>query len=208
MAASRGTGAAMAGDETDPMRIFHVVPAPFHDGCYVVTRATMEDADRRLAEYEERYAFETFGDLRRSDSIDLLIEQLDNYGVGLDTYLATIEQSAGIAPSSNDAAQRLAALVDADFFGAEESEAPSDSTLLAGSDEYDTDPLYFTTTVYGACTRADLSAAGLEKFVVAESGEASPMTGDEVDEFVPDDDVETVVAALVAGGYTVVRDDQ
>lgn len=198
----------MAGGETDPMRIFHVVRAPFHDGCYVVTQATVDDADQRLIAYEERYALETFGDLRRSDSIELLIEQLDELGVGLDSYLTTIEQSAGITPGSDDAAQRLAALMDVDFFGAEESEVPSDSMLLSDNEEYGTDPFLFAMAAYGERTRADLAAAGIDRYVVGAPGESSPMTGDVVDDFVPDDDVEAVVAALVARGYTVVRDDQ
>jgi hypothetical protein len=193
-------------------RVLHVVWSPFEDVAHVVSAKTIAAAEAA----DETPALVDFGDLRRQGDLDEIGERLGKFGEGtVDEYVTAIEQSADRSRGSGDLAERLASVADVPFGGVTEEEfvpengrsLPADSTDFRSEWEIEEAPAeeYRGYQLIAQAMSRDIPSDVFEQFAESRHGNSPAFSG-HIDDSVPADQLESLIAVLKARGYTVVRD--
>lgn len=193
-------------------RVLHVVWSPFEDVAHVVSASTIAAANAA----DEMPVLVDFGDLRRHGDLDELGERLGNFGEAtVDEYVAAIEQSADRSPVSDDLAERLASVADVPFDGLTEEEfdpengryLPADGTDFRSEWEIEEAPAeeYRGYQVIAQAMSRDIPIDVFKQFAESRHGNSPAFSG-HIDDSVPADQLDGLIAVLKARGYTVVQD--
>jgi len=191
-------------DHPVPSVLYVVTDRWAEDAVYLVTA----DSVARAAEVAAQLGTPaTFGELRRADNLDELERRISQFAE-IDEYVAAIERSAGRQRSSDQLEERLAALVDVDFEGAESDDLgylPGDAASTLDDEEWALDqPASRFWNVLQSATRSDVPDDLFRQF--CEARDSGRPGGDFLGYGVRDGLLDALVAALEQRGYRVVRD--
>lgn len=196
----------MRSGDASPIR-FHVIGRYLHvetdeEGFYVVSDATLQ----RARQAGERGVAECFGDLRRQGDLTEIERRLSDYdsAATLTGYVEEIERSIGCESGNSDIAARLASLGDVEFAGAStvKAEYPADWEDFRTESERDAEWEDPEAQIIAQATMSDLPAEFVKKYCRS----SSDMFGTDVDEYVPAELIDELVAALRAEGHEVTGD--
>ena len=178
----------------------HVVGG--HLGTHIVSAASIAEAAARQDEADRIAGLETFGDLRRSDELDLLADRLDQRCCEAEDYVTAIERAAG-RTATGSWEERLAALASVAFEGDDESNAPGDGESIYSTDEQAEmgDGTGVRLGYLESAMGDDLPDDLLEQFARSDA-----MFNAETVWWLEDDHVQPMIAALKGRGYSVVED--
>ena len=179
----------------------HVVGNMFGPGVHIVSSKTIAAAEAADA----APLLWTFGDLRRHD-LEELAERLGSYGpVELLDYVEAIEQSVGWEPAGNNHAERLAALVDVVFDGTDEFPADGEEFRPDWEAEDMADESLRGYALSATSMSSDIPEDLFRKFASSTNG-SSPAFSGRIDDHVAEEQIDGLIAALEARGYTVTQD--
>ena len=199
-------------DGTDNMPVLHVVWSHFDDAAHIVSAQTIAAAEAADA----APMLVDFGDLRSDGGIDELRDRLANlFDVSVEEYVAAIEQSAGRQPVSDDIAGRLAAVADVSFDGrtGDGSDSENGRDLPADDDDFRSDweieeapaEEYRVYQIIAQAMSHDIPSDVFKEFAESHYGNSPAFSG-HIDDNVSAADLDALIAALEARGYTVIRD--
>ena len=174
-------------------------------GIHLVNAGTLEAASNAPGEADATPYYADYGELRRSGDLEFLADRLQRgFGLTLEEYADEIERSADLAPASPDISARLAALDDVDFDGTEDGFAPPDRDDFRAEweldNEVEVENLWAHTVAMGMCD--DVPSDILAEFNAFQH----LMFVDYQYCAVPDDQLDAMIAALQARGFTVERE--
>jgi hypothetical protein len=175
----------------------------WYDGYHLVNQATIDSAGE-AQEAQEAPGYENFGELRRSDDLDMLSDYLRDYDVTLEEYAASIERAASMPTFVGSIEDRFAALVSVDFGGDDGDNTPSDDDEFRSQDELDSEVADENVFMHAISTAM---AEDVPTDLINEFGtQVSPMFVEYTVTYVDEEHLEPLIVALEARGYTVVRD--
>lgn len=192
-------------DEVNSNATTPPVPAVLHvvyteTGIHLVNAETLAAASNAQEEADATPYYADYGELRRSGDLELLADRL--VGLTLEEYADQIERSADLTPASPDISARLAALDGVDFDGTEDGSAPPDRDDFRPEWELDNEVenVWAHTVAMGMCD--DVPREILAEFNAFQH----LMFVDYQYCAVPDDQLDAMIAALQARGFTVERE--
>jgi hypothetical protein len=175
----------------------------WYDGYHLVNQATIDSAGE-AQEAQESPSYENFGELRRSDDLDMLSDHLRNHDVTLEEYAASIERAASMPTFVGPIEDRFAALISVDFSGDDDDNTPRDDDDFRSQAELDNEVADENVFMHAISTAmaGDVPADLIEEFGTSDS----PMFVEYTITYVDEEHLEPLIVALEARGYTVVRD--
>lgn len=204
--ALRPPGDAASSNHFADANALHVWPSPFKPVAHIVSANTLAKANAA----NDAPVLEDFGDLRRHN-IEELPDRLDSLSAGdINEYITAIEKSAGRQPVSADLVERFTAVRDVLFEGCPGSDGkedfPADSQEFR-SDWEETEAPAEEFRGYDIVSKAMSSHIPrdlFERFAGSNYGN-SPVFSSHIDDHVSNENLDALIAALEARGYTVIR---
>lgn len=192
--------------------MLHVVWSPFEPVAHVVSSETIAAATAADA----APVLVDFGYLRRMGGVDELADRLAGFGeASVEEYVTAIERSAGRAPTSEDLAERLAAVADVSFDGLDADGfdpeggryLPADDDDFRTSWEIEEAPAeeYRGYELIATAMSNDIPPDVFEEFAESRYGD-SPVFSGHIDDSVPAEQLDALIAVLETRGYTVIRE--
>ena len=195
--------APSASPQADVSKTLFLFGSEWYDGYHLVNQATIDSAGE-AQEAQEAPGYENFGELRRSDDLDMLSDYLRDYDVTLEEYAASIERAASMPTFFGSIGDRFASLVSVDFSGDDDDNTPSDDDDFRSQDELDSEVADENVFMHAISTAM---ADDLPADLIDELGtQISPMFVEYTITYVDEEHLEPMIAALEARGYTVVRE--
>lgn len=195
--------APSASPQADPSKTLFLFASEWYDGYHLVNQATIDSAGE-AQEAQEAPGYENFGELRRSDDLDMLSDYLRDYDVTLEEYAASIERAASMPTVVGSIEERFAALISVDFGGDDGDNTPSDDDDFRSQAELDSEVSDENVFMHAISTAMadDVPADLIDEFGTSDT----PMFVEYTITYVDEEHLEPLIVALEARGYTVVRD--
>jgi hypothetical protein len=195
--------APSASPRADVSKTLLLFGSEWYDGYHLVNQATIDSAGE-AQEAQAAPGYENFGELRRSDDLDMLSDYLRDYDVTLEEYAASIERATSMSAFVGSTEDRFAALISVDFSGDDGDNTPSDDDDFRSQAEVDSEVADENVFMHAISTAMadDVPADLIDEF----GTQVSTVFVEYTITYVDEEHLEPLIVALEARGYTVVRD--